>query len=77
MISEIKKGSGESVLLSAMKPFDFLNKEKKFLQQKKPKTINEHNPWEMNLPLLVTVRSAPDESLSDGGLSLLEAPVLL
>lgn len=29
----------------------------------------------MNLPLLITARSAPNESLSDGGPCLLEAPL--
>lgn len=39
--------------------------------------INEHNPEEINLPLLITVRSAPDEPLSDGGLCLLEGPAVV
>lgn len=73
---EIKKDARQSVLLSAVKRFNFLNK-KKFLGKKEEDPINEHNPWEMNLPLLITVRSAPNESLSDGGFCLREPPALL
>lgn len=63
------------VLLSVMKVF----KEEKVLKNNRNKEdlINEHKPWEINVPLLITVGSSPDESLSDGGLCLLEAPALL